>query len=86
MKKLTTIVALVLIIISKGQLLAQTGIGTTAPVNKLQVEGAAADPATSGATANGILRLSGTTGIHVLDMGVSYSATYAWIQARSESA
>ncbi|MBP6054235.1 MAG: hypothetical protein KA527_01235 [Cytophagaceae bacterium] len=86
MKKLLAIVVLVLVIVPKGKLLAQTGIGTTAPVNKFQVEGAAADPATSGATANGILRLSGTTGIHVLDMGVSYSATYAWIQARSESA
>ena len=64
---------------------SQTGIGTTSPVNKLQVEGPSADPAISGATANGILRLSGTTGIHVLDMGVSYSSTYGWIQARSES-
>ncbi|MHA8079773.1 hypothetical protein VR610_01320 [Aquirufa regiilacus] len=86
MKKLLAIVVLVLIIVPKGKLLAQTGIGTIAPINKLQVEGPAADPATSGATANGILRLSGTTGIHVLDMGVSLTSTYGWIQARSESA
>lgn len=85
MKKLFAIVVLLLVIIPIGRLLAQTGIGTATPINKLQVEGAAADPATSGATANGILRLSGTTGIHVLDMGVSLSATYGWIQSRSES-
>ena len=65
---------------------AQTGIGTTTPVNKLQVETSLAEPATTGATANGNLRLSGSTGSHVLDFGLSSAATYAWLQARSKSA
>lgn len=66
------------------QITAQTGIGTTVPVNKLQVETTLAEPATSGTAANGNLRLSGTTGSHVLDFGLSSAATYSWIQARSE--
>ena len=66
-------------------LTAQTGIGTTAPVNKLQVETATAEPATTGLAANGNLRLSGTTGSHVLDFGLSSAATYTWLQARSKS-
>jgi len=65
---------------------AQTGIGTTAPVNKLQIEATTADPATSGATANGNLRLGGTGASHVLDFGLSSSSTYSWLQARSKSA
>lgn len=65
---------------------AQTGIGTTTPVNKLQVETTSADPATSGALANGNLRLSGTTGSHVLDFGLSSSSTFSWLQSRSKSA
>ena len=64
---------------------SQTGIGTTAPVNKLQVEGAPADPATTGIVANGILRLSGSSGSHVLDMGLSNTSNFGWIQVRSES-
>lgn len=64
---------------------AQTGIGTTAPVNKLQVEATTADPATSGTSANGNLRLSGTTGSHVLDFGLSSAATYSWLQSRDKS-
>jgi hypothetical protein len=65
---------------------AQTGIGTTTPVNKLQVETITADPATSGTTANGNFRLSGTSGSHVLDFGLSSSSTYSWLQSRSKSA
>jgi hypothetical protein len=65
---------------------AQTGIGTTTPVNKLQVETTVADPATTGTTANGNLRLSGTTGSHVLDFGLSGAATYSWLQSRSKLA
>jgi|GEM_PF-1629768 hypothetical protein len=64
---------------------AQTGIGTTTPVNKFQVETALAEPASSGLAANGNLRLSGSTGSHVLDFGLSSAATYSWIQARSKS-
>ena len=65
--------------------IAQTGIGTTTPVNKLHIETSAADPATSGTSANGNIRLSGTSGSHVLDFGLSSSSTYSWLQARSKS-
>ncbi len=65
--------------------IAQTGIGTTVPVNKFQVETTTADPATSGNAANGNLRLSGTTGSHVLDFGLSSSSNYSWLQSRSRS-
>lgn len=61
---------------------AQTGIGTIAPVNKFEVFAIKADPATSGATANGNFRLGATVGTHALDFGLSSSATYAWLQSR----
>jgi hypothetical protein len=65
---------------------AQTGIGVTAPVNKFDIFAVKADPATSGATANGNLRLGATVGTHVLDFGLSSSSTYAWLQARDRMA
>lgn len=74
------------VIIINMSVVAQTGIGTTTPVNKFQVETILADPANSGTTANGNLRLSGTTGSHVLDFGLSSTSTYSWLQARSKSA
>lgn len=77
---------LIFLIVNAFNLSAQTGIGTTTPVNKLQVETNLADPAGSGAAANGNLRLSGTTGSHVLDFGLSNAATYSWLQSRSKSA
>ena len=64
---------------------AQTGIGTTAPVNKLEVVATAADPASSNSSANGNLRLGNTSAAHVLDFGLSSSSTYSWLQARSKS-
>jgi hypothetical protein len=65
---------------------AQTGIGTTTPVNKLQVETATADPLSSGTTANGNLRLSGPSpAVHVLDFGLSSTSTFAWMQARNKT-
>ena len=76
----------ILLLLAVHYLNAQTGIGTTTPVNKFQVEATTADPATSGASANGHFRLSGTTGSHVLDFGLSSSSTYSWLQARSKSA
>ena len=66
-------------------LYAQTGIGTTAPINKLEVVTATADPATSGATANGNLRIGPSTGSHILDFGLSSTSTFSWLQARSKS-
>ena len=64
---------------------AQTGIGTTTPVNKFQIETTLVDPAISGTAANGNLRLSGTTGSHVLDFGLSSTSTSSWLQSRSRS-
>jgi len=64
---------------------AQTGIGTTAPVNKFQVETTTADPANSGTAANGNLRLSGLSAEHVMDFGLSSSNTFSWIQARNKT-
>ncbi len=64
---------------------AQTGIGTTTPVNKFQVETTTADPANSGTNANGNFRLSGNSASHVLDFGLSSTSTYSWIQARNKT-
>jgi hypothetical protein len=64
---------------------AQTGIGTTTPVNKLEVVTSAADPASTGSAANGNLRLGPSSGSHILDFGLSSSSTYSWLQARSKS-
>jgi hypothetical protein len=64
----------------------QTGIGTTAPVNKFEVVNATANPATSGSSANGHYRLGATVGDHVLDFGLSSSSTYSWLQARNKTA
>ena len=64
---------------------AQTGIGTTAPLKKVEVVPSTADPLNTGATANGHLRLGPSTGSHVLDFGLSSSSTYAWLQARLKS-
>lgn len=62
---------------------AQTGIGTTSPVNKFQVETAAASPATSGALANGNLRISATGASQVLDFGLG--TTFGWLQSRDRT-
>jgi hypothetical protein len=63
---------------------SQTGIGTTTPVNKFQIEATTVNPASNGSGANGNLRLSGSTGSHVLDFGLSSSSTYSWLQARDK--
>jgi hypothetical protein len=65
---------------------AQTGIGVIAPVNKFDIFAVKADPATSGSTANGNLRLGATVGTHVLDFGLSSSSTYGWLQTRDRLA
>ena len=65
---------------------AQTGIGTTAPINKLDIFAIKADPAITGATANGNLRLGATVGTHVLDFGLSSSSTFSWMQSRDKAA
>lgn len=67
------------------KIMAQTGIGTTTPVNKFEVVTSTAEPATSGSSTNGHLRIGPSSGIHVLDFGLSSSSTYGWLQARSRS-
>jgi len=82
MKKILFILSILLI---ENFAHAQTGIGTTTPINKLEVFATKADPATSGATANGNLRLGATgSNNHVLDFGLSSSSTYSWIQPRKK--
>lgn len=79
-------VVLLFLLISTG-IYAQTGIGTTTPVNKFEVVTTTADPASSGIAANGNLRLGATsTNVHVLDFGLSSTSTFSWLQARSKSA
>jgi hypothetical protein len=66
---------------------AQTGIGTTAPVNKFQVETTTADPLTSGNNLkNGHFRLSGIGVTHIVDAGLmSTTSNYGtWIQAKKK--
>jgi hypothetical protein len=57
------------------------GIGTSSPVQKLQVSSAAGNPATSGSAQNGITRLSNTTDNGVLDIGIKSGGTGAWLQS-----
>ena len=57
------------------------GIGTSSPAQLLQVNGAAGNPATSGSTQNGIVRLSNTTDNGVLDIGIKSGGTGAWLQS-----
>jgi hypothetical protein len=64
---------------------AQTGIGTTAPVNKFEVVTATSNASSSGSSANGHFRLGATVGTQSLDFGLSSSSTYAWLQSRSKS-
>jgi len=68
-----------------GSAWAQTGIGTTAPINKLEVVATTADPSNSGSSANGNLRLGPSSGSHVLDFGLSSTSTFSWIQARNKT-
>lgn len=76
------IIFILFILVKVSLLEAQTGIGVTAPINKFEVFAVKANPANSGATANGNFRLGATVGTHALDFGLSSSATYAWLQAR----
>jgi hypothetical protein len=73
-----------LLFISSG-VFAQTGIGTTTPVNKFQIEATTANPSSTGSSTNGNLRISGTGATHVLDFGLSSTSTFSWLQARSKS-
>jgi hypothetical protein len=80
MKKIFFIISVLFVGLS---VKAQTGIGTTAPVNKLDIFSVKADPATSSSSANGNLRLGATgANTHVLDFGLSSTSTFSWLQAR----
>ena len=64
---------------------SQTGIGTTTPINKLDIFATKADPATSNSSANGNLRLGASgANTHVLDFGLSSTSTFSWLQARDK--
>jgi hypothetical protein len=78
--------SLAFILFINQMLIAQTGIGTTAPVNKLEVVTSTADPATSGTSANGNLRLGPSSGSHVMDFGLGSGSNFGWLQMRSKSA
>jgi hypothetical protein len=80
------VVFIVLAVSALAKANAQTGIGTTTPVNKFEVVNATANPSTSGSSANGHFRLGATVGDHVLDFGLGASSTYSWMQARNKTA
>jgi hypothetical protein len=84
--KIMRLLAILFLLVITYNSIAQTGIGTTSPVNKFQVETTTADPANSGTAANGNLRLGGLSVNHVLDFGLSSSSNFAWLQARSKAA
>jgi len=86
MKIQTQLLLISLTTFLSGHLWAQTGIGTTAPVNKLEVVTSTADPATSGTSANGNLRLGPSSGSHVMDFGLGSGSNFGWLQMRSKSA
>jgi hypothetical protein len=62
---------------------SHVGIGTTGPVNKLEVKGTFGGPLTSGSSQNGIARFSQTSGGGSLDIG--FGDPYSWIQSRQSS-
>jgi hypothetical protein len=61
------------------------GIGTTGPVQMLQVHGAKGLPASSGTTQNGLMRFSNTTDTVVLDIGTDDSDSGPWIQVTNSA-
>jgi hypothetical protein len=67
---------------------SNTGFGTTSPNQRVHIDGQNGQPATSGGTQNGLLRIQGGSGVgfgETLDMGfhvgVSGPASYAWLQS-----
>jgi hypothetical protein len=78
---------ILILLITSSRIYAQTGIGTTTPVNKFQVESSTADPLTSGNNVrNGHLRLSGLGVTHLVDVGLMSTTNHfgTWIQARKK--
>lgn len=65
---------------------AQVGIGTTTPLNNLEIVGVPANTASGTiATPNGLLRVSGSLGSTTMDFGIQSSEDAAWIQVRDKS-
>lgn len=65
---------------------AQVGIGTTAPLNNLEIVGAPANASSSTiSTANGLLRVEGNLGNTTMDFGLQSAVDAAWIQVRDKS-
>jgi hypothetical protein len=60
------------------------GIGTTTPVQKLDVAGVTGGPSASGTSADGALRLLDGSYNMVLDMGVDHAVS-TWIQSRDKT-
>jgi hypothetical protein len=78
---------ILILLTTSSRIYAQTGIGTTSPVNKFQVESSTADPLTSGNNVrNGHLRLSGLGVTHLVDVGLMSTTNHfgTWIQARKK--
>jgi hypothetical protein len=64
------------------------GIGTTLPLNRLQIAGPSASPSTSGSAQNGIVRMADSliNTTVVLDQGILAATPYsAWIQSRASN-
>jgi hypothetical protein len=60
------------------------GIGTTTPVQKLDVAGVTGGPSASGTSADGAIRLLAASFNMVLDMGVNHAVS-SWIQSRDRT-
>jgi len=61
------------------------GIGTSSPVQKFHIDGAVGNPATTGTSQNGIIRISNTNDNAVLDIGIRSGGAGAWLQSTDET-
>jgi hypothetical protein len=61
------------------------GIGTTSPVQKLELYGVVGNPATSGTAQNGMMRFSNTTDNAVFDIGIRGGGNGAWLQSTDKT-
>ncbi len=65
-------------------LTAQVGVGNLSPKLTLEVSNTSANSATTGSSANGLLRIQGNTNTG-LDVGIMNSSTASWLQSRNVS-
>ena len=61
------------------------GIGTTSPDQKFAILGTIGNPATSGSTQNGIMRITNTNDFSVLDIGMRGVTSGVWLQSTNRS-